>query len=52
MMSGYDKSGAEFQRTMTFAFTKNATRKVIEVKAADNPTSNQGELRFREWEIQ
>jgi hypothetical protein len=52
VMSGTDPSGKDYQRTATYAFTKGATRKVIEVKAADNPTHTQGEIRFREWEIQ
>lgn len=52
VMTGKEPDGKDFQRTATFNFTKAATRKVIEVKAADNPTHTQGEIRFREWEIQ
>lgn len=52
VMTGYDPGGKEFQRTATYTFTKGATRKVIEIKAADNASHTQGEIRFREWEIQ
>lgn len=52
VMSGTDPGGKEYQRTATYTFTKSATRKIIEVKAADNPTHTQGEIRFREWETQ
>lgn len=52
VMTGYDPGGKDFQRTATYTFSKSAARKVIEVKAADNATHTQGEIRFREWEIQ
>ncbi len=52
VMTGYDPGGKDFQRTATYTFTKGAARKVIEIKAADNATHTQGEIRFREWEIQ
>lgn len=52
IMTGTDPNGKEYQRTATYSFNKGATRKVIEVKAADNASHTQGEIRFREWEIQ
>lgn len=52
VMSGTEPDGKEFQRTATYNFSKGAARKVIEIKAADNATHSQGEIRFREWEIQ
>lgn len=52
VMTGYDPGGKDFQRTATYTFSKGSARKVIEVKAADNATHTQGEIRFREWEIQ
>lgn len=52
IMTGNDPGGKEFQRTATYTFTKGSARKVIEIKAADNASNTQGEIRFREWEIQ
>ncbi len=52
VMTGYDPGGKDFQRTATYNLTKGAARKVVEIKAADNATHTQGEIRFREWEIQ
>lgn len=51
-ITGYDPGGKDFQRTVTYTFSKGSARKVIELKAADNATHTQGEFRFREWEIQ
>lgn len=51
-ITGYEPGGKEFQRTITYTFSKGAQRKVIEIKAGDNATRTQGDFRFREWEIQ
>lgn len=52
IMTGTDPNGQEYQRTATYTFNKGAAHKVIEVKAADNASRTQGEIRFREWETQ
>lgn len=45
-------NGEELQRTASYSFTKGAQRKVIEVKPVAQATSSQGDVRFREWEVQ
>jgi hypothetical protein len=45
-------NGAEQQRTASYTFTKGAQRKVIEVKPVAQATTSQGDVRFREWEVQ
>lgn len=52
VINGYEPNGKDFQRTVTYGFSKGAQRKVIELKASDNATRTQGDFRFREWEIQ
>lgn len=52
VITGYEPGGKDFQRTVTYTFSKGAQRKVIELKASDNSTRTQGDFRFREWEIQ
>lgn len=43
---------AEQQRTATYTFTKSAQRKVIELKPVSQASTTQGNVRFREWDIQ
>jgi hypothetical protein len=45
-------AGGEQQRTAAYSFTKGPQRKVIEVKPVAQATSTQGDVRFREWEVQ
>lgn len=45
-------NGEEQQRTANYTFTKGAQRKVIEVKPVAQASASQGDVRFREWEIQ
>lgn len=52
VVTGYEPGGKDFQRTVTYTFTKGAQRKVVEIKAGDNATRTQGDFRFREWDIQ
>lgn len=51
-LTGYDASGKDFQRTVSFNFTKGPARKVIELQAGDNASRTQSEFRFKEWEAQ
>ncbi|MDP2227360.1 MAG: hypothetical protein Q8J78_07770 [Moraxellaceae bacterium] len=51
-ITGYEPNGKDFQRTVTYTFTKGPQRKVVEIKAGDNATRTQGDFRFREWDIQ
>lgn len=44
--------GEELQRTGTYPFAKGAQRKIIEVKPVMQATTSQGDVRFREWDIQ
>lgn len=44
--------GEELQRVATYSFTKSAARKVIELKPLAQAGNPQGDVRFREWEIQ
>lgn len=45
-------NGEEQQRTANYSFTKGAQRKVIEVKPVVQASGSQGDIRFREWEVQ
>lgn len=44
--------GEEVPRVATWNFTKTAQRKVIEIKPVVQASGPQGDVRFREWEIQ
>ena len=44
--------GEDLQRNATYAFSKSAQRKVVELKPVVQGTSSQGDVRFREWDIQ
>lgn len=44
--------GGEVQRVASYSFTKGAPRKVIELKPVMQAATNQGDVRFREWDIQ
>jgi hypothetical protein len=44
--------GEEVQRVASWTFTKTAQRKVIEIKPVAQASGSQGDVRFREWEIQ
>lgn len=44
--------GDEQQRIATFSFSKGAQRKVIELKPVMQATTRQGDVLFREWDIQ
>lgn len=44
--------GEETQRVATYSFTKGPQRKVIEIKPVLQAATSQGDVRFREWEIQ
>lgn len=46
-----DAAGQEQQRTASYSFTKGAQRKVVELKPLSQ-ASTQGDIRFREWDIQ
>lgn len=46
------ESGEDTQRVATYNFTKGAQRKVIEVKPVAKASTSQGDIRFREWEVQ
>lgn len=52
VITGYEPSGNDFQRTVTYTFTKGTQRKVVEIRAGVNASRTQGDFRFREWEIQ
>lgn len=44
--------GEEQQRVATYSFSKGAQRKVIELKPVMQATTRQGDVLFREWDIQ
>ncbi|HEX4869990.1 MAG TPA: hypothetical protein VFV15_04605 [Moraxellaceae bacterium] len=44
--------GEEQQRVATYTFSKGAQRKVIELKPVMQGSTSQGDVRFREWDIQ
>lgn len=44
--------GEETQRVATYGFTKGAQRKVIELKPTMQTATSQGDVRFREWDLQ
>lgn len=51
VITAYDARGRDFQKTVTYSFSKNNLRKIIEIKASDDPSGSQpASFSFNEWE--
>ncbi|RZU37035.1 hypothetical protein EV700_2902 [Fluviicoccus keumensis] len=51
VINAYDARGKDFQRTVTYTFNKGSLRKIVEVKAAEDPSGAQPAVfTFNEWE--
>jgi hypothetical protein len=51
VINAYDARGKDFQRTVSYTFNKASLRKIIEVKAAEDPSGAQPAVfTFNEWE--
>lgn len=51
VVNAYDARGKDFQRTVTYTFNKGSLRKILEIKAAEDPSGAQPAVfTFNEWE--
>lgn len=51
VVTAYDANGKDFQKTVNYSFSKGSLRKIIEIKAAEDPSGGQPVVfSFNEWE--
>ena len=50
VITGYGPDGGQYQETTRYSFTKQATRKFIELKIVDNADQSKHLFEFREWD--
>lgn len=51
VITAYDANGKDFQKTINYTFTKGSLRKIVEIKAAEDPSGQQPAVfSFNEWE--
>lgn len=51
VINGYDAKGKDFQRVVTFNFAKGSLRKILQIKAAEDPSGAlPAVFNFNEWE--
>ena len=51
VINGYDARGKDFQRTVSYNFSKGSLRKILQIKAAEDPSGALPAIfNFNEWE--
>ncbi|KGD63214.1 hypothetical protein Y5S_03489 [Alcanivorax nanhaiticus] len=51
-ITGYDPQGKDYQKTTSYAFTKGAGKKMVEMQVVDDLNNQQHKFEFREWNQQ